>query len=177
MRVEIKADRDLDSQERFALQQLREATYPPKVPAARLGRAIAWASAIWSVLVWSDGALVSRVGMITRLAASNGLDLMVGGVGGIMTHPEQRGLGLATRATKEAVSYLISEHGVLFSLLFCRDELVPFYQRGGWQLFEGKVVVDQPQGPIEFRVNHAMVIAGVGDVPQSGVIDLRGYPW
>jgi hypothetical protein len=94
-----------------------------------------------------------------------------------MIYPERRGLGHATRALSEAVSHLVREHGVIFSLLFCRGELVPLYARAGWRLFEGKVIVDQPQGPIEFRANRPMVIAGVGDGPQFGVIDLRGYPW
>jgi aminoglycoside 2'-N-acetyltransferase I len=177
VRIEIKPDRDFDCRERLALRALQEATYPPEVRAARPGRNITWASPEWSALVWIDGALASRVGLITCSAAHDGVDLMVGGVGGIMTHPERRGLGLATRALSEAVSHLVSKHGVIFSLLFCRDELVPLYARAGWRLFGGRVVVNQPHGPIEFRANRPMVIAGVGDGPQFGVIDLRGYPW
>ena len=61
----------------------------------------------------------------------------------------------------------------LFFLLFCRDELVPLYTRAGWQLFEGKVVVNQPQGPVEFWANRSMAIASMGDVLQFGMIDLR----
>jgi hypothetical protein len=55
------------------------------------GRDITWAPAEWSALVWIDGALVSPVGLVTRFAAHDGVDLMVGGVGGVMTHPERLG--------------------------------------------------------------------------------------
>lgn len=114
IRIEVKADRDLNHREHSALQALREATYPPETRAARPGQDITWAPPEWSALVWIDGALVSRVGLITRFAAHDGVNLMVGGVGGVMTHPES-GVGAVSRPRRyRKLSHIWSASMALF---------------------------------------------------------------
>ena len=80
-RVETRADRDLNCQERSALQALRETTYPPEAPAARPGRDVKWELPARSALIWMDGALMSRAGLVSRPAAHDGADLIAGEVG------------------------------------------------------------------------------------------------
>ncbi len=64
-----------------------------------------------------------------------------------------------------------------FSVLVCQEHLLPFYGRLGWLSFPGRLVVEQPNGPVVFTVNRPMVLPGWQPAPQDGVIDLRGFPW
>jgi hypothetical protein len=66
---------------------------------------------------------------------------------------------------------------VAFSLLVCREHLLPFYERLGWRVFPGRVLVQQPGGPMEFTLNRPMVLPGRSPAPRDGVLDLDGPPW
>jgi len=152
--------------------------YPPEVLAASPARHVTWAPVQWSVLVWSpEGALLSHVGLVVRHGALDGAPARIGGVGGVKTHPGAEGRGLASAALARAAAALREEHGVAFSLLVCRDDLLPFYGRLGWRPFAGRLLVEQPAGPTLFTVNRAMVLPGLGAAPGAGTIDLKGLPW
>lgn len=64
-----------------------------------------------------------------------------------------------------------------FSLLVCRDHLLPFYNRLGWLSFAGHLFVEQPAGRAEFTINCPMVLSGLRAAPQDGIVDLNGPPW
>ncbi len=157
--------------------QLRAAVYPPEVLATLPGTQFEWAAPQWSVLVWDEDELVSLVGLITREILSNGQKKLIGGIGGVMTHPETQGKGYASHAMREAAKIFDSEFGVAFALLFCRLHLVKFYGGLGWKPFEGQVFVEQSKGKIEFSANGAMVLDVKQQAPLHGVLDLNGLPW
>jgi|SRR5712671_3653196 len=69
-------------------------------------RDIVWAAVEWSVLVWSDGQLVSHVGIVTRDVKVNGLAVHIGGIGGVMTHPDSRRRGFANAEMQKATRHL-----------------------------------------------------------------------
>jgi aminoglycoside 2'-N-acetyltransferase I len=158
-------------------QQLRAAVYPPEVLATLPGTQFEWTVPQWSVLVWDQEELVSRVGLITREILSNGETKLIGGIGGVMTHPQKQGKGYASHAMREAARILDSEFSVAFALLFCRPHLVKFYGSLGWKPFEGQVFVEQSQGKIEFSANGAMVFDVKETAPVQGILDLNGLPW
>jgi len=160
-----------------ALQQLRAAVYPPEVIATLPGRLFTWASPHWSVLVWEQEELVSRVGLLVRDVLQDGRPKRIGGIGGVMTHPSKQGQGLASHAMRAATERFDTELGVDYALLFCRPHLVPFYSRLDWKPFQGEVYVDQPQGKIEFSANGAMLLDGTERAPLAGSLDLNGLPW
>src|SRR5512138_699844 len=108
-------------------KQLRGAVYPPEVLATLPGTQFEWTVPQWSVLVWDHDELVSRVGLITREILSNGETKLIGGIGGVMTHPQKQGKGYASQAMREAATIFDSQFGVAFALLFCRPQLVKFY--------------------------------------------------
>jgi predicted GNAT family N-acyltransferase len=177
MRIEFVATDRFSELQKENLKQLRAAVYPPEVLATLPGTQFVWAPPQWSILVWDQDELVSRVGLITREILSNGSTKFIGGIGGVMTHPERQEKGYASQAMREASKIFISELGVAFALLFCRPHLVEFYKRLLWKPFEGMVFVEQPQGKIEFSANGAMVLDSKEQAPLEGILDLNGLPW
>jgi hypothetical protein len=177
MKFEFVASGQFSNRQKNGLDHLGTAVYPPEVVATLPGRFFTWASPQWSVLLWDEDELVSRVGLLTREIISNGETKSIGGVGGVMTHPTKQGQGLASQAMREASRLFDEELKVAYALLFCRPHLVEFYKRLRWNPFEGQVFVEQPQGRIEFSVNGAMVLDVKEPAPLSGLIDLNGLPW
>jgi len=88
------------------------------------------------------------------------------------------GRGYASAAIRLATAALNDDHHrVEFSLLVCRDHLLPFYSRFGWLDFTGRLFVEQPAGRVEFTIDRPIVLAGRRPAPRDGTIDLNGAPW
>lgn len=177
MKTEFLEMTMLTKEQTEALKQLRAAVYPPEVLATLPGIAFSWASAQWSVFVWDDDELVGRVGLVVRDILDNGISKRIGGVGGVMTHPNHQGKGLASIAMRKAASHFAEDLNVSYALLFCRPHLVEFYRRLNWRPFEGQVFVEQPTGKMEFSANGAMMLDVNEHAPLQGVLDLNGLPW
>lgn len=160
-----------------ALQKLKDAVYPPEEAGEWDGASREWAAPQWGVFVWEEsGDLVSYTGVVRTEGTHDGAAVSIGGVGGIATHPDQRGKGYAAIGIGRGIDFLAGL-GTDFALLVCRDELVLYYEKLGWRLFDGDVVVRQFGEPETFTYNRVMV----GDVnraaPSTGTIDLQGPPW
>ncbi len=177
MKIEFVAANQLSTLQLESFQQLRAVVYPPEVLVTLPGTQFEWASPQWSILVWDKDELVSRVGLLTREALSNGATKLIGGIGGVMTHPERQGKGYASHALREASKIFDLEMGIAFALLFCRPHLVEFYKRFQWKPFEGQVFVEQSQGKVEFSANGSMVLDVKEQAPLNGILDLNGLPW
>ena len=177
MKIEFVATEELSDSQKKALDQLRVAVYPPEVIATLPGRFFSWASPQWSVLLWDQDELVSRVGLLVREVYSAGTTKRIGGIGGVMTHPANQGHGLASQAMREASIYFDTNLNVPYALLFCRPHLIEFYRRLLWKPFQGKVYVEQPDGKVEFSGNGAMVLDVKEQAPLNGELDLNGLPW
>jgi len=121
--------------------------------------------------------LVSHVGLLTRQGTINDSPVLIGGIGGVKTHPTARRRGYARAGVDHAIKFLRTKLAVDFSLLVCREEVVSYYARLGWHHFTGDLLVDQLAGKTKFTFNQPMVLAGCNDVPAKGVIDLCGLPW
>jgi aminoglycoside 2'-N-acetyltransferase I len=177
LNIEFTATAQLLERQKNGIAGLRSAVYPPEVLATLPGTLFTWAPPQWSVLLWDGDELVSRVGLVLREVFSNGELKSIGGIGGVMTHPERQGQGLASKAMREASSIFNEEWKVAFALLFCLPQLVDFYKRLDWNPFQGKLFVEQPQGKIEFSANGAMVLNCAERAPLNGSLDLNGLPW
>lgn len=173
----VKARDDFSSPDVEALQRLKEAVYPPDENETWDGASREWTTPQWGVFVRDDsGELVSYTGVIRRDGSVDGHPATIGGVGGVATHPGQRGRGYAALGIGRALDYLATR-GTDFALLVCRDELVPYYEGLGWRVFTGTVLVRQFGAEETFVYNRVMV----GDLnlpaPTQGTIDLKGPPW
>ena len=129
MKLEFVATDQLSDLQKNSIQKLRAAVYPPEVLATLPGLAFTWASPQWSVLVWDENELVAKVGLLVREVISNGETKSIGGIGGVMTHPERQGQGLVSQAMREAARLFDEELEVAFALLFCLPHLVEYYKR------------------------------------------------
>jgi predicted GNAT family N-acyltransferase len=177
MKTEFTATDQLTDIQKENLKQLRTAVYPAAVLATLIGKDYAWATPQWSILVWDDEKLVSRVGLVVREISSNGELKTIGGIGGVMTDPERQDKGHATEAMREAVQLFNEEFKVAYALLFCTSRLIEFYKRLRWKPYEGQVFVQQMRGKIEFSANHPMVLDVKEQAPLNGILDLNGLPW
>ncbi|OKH55869.1 hypothetical protein NIES2130_26020 [Scytonema sp. HK-05] len=129
------------------------------------------------MLVWDNsGQVVSHIGIVTREATLDGASIRIGGIGRVMTSPKAQGQGYASAALRHAAAFF-DECSVAFALLVCRQDLVPFYTRLGWESFNGTLLVEQPGGTVPFTANEPMVLPVRGKAPREGTIDLRGLPW
>ena len=178
MKIEFAAADQLSGKQKESLKQLRAIVYPAAALATLIGKDVTLASPQWSVLVWDEGELVSRVGLILREIISNGETKSIGGIGGVLTNPDRQSKGYASDALREAVRLFDEEFKVAYALLFCGSRLIEFYKRLDWKPFEGTVYVEQPRkGRIEFSANNAMVLDVKEQAPLNGTLDLKGLPW
>lgn len=160
-----------------ALSELSDAVYPPRESGEWEGSSIEWSRPEWGVRVLDDqGRLVSYAGLQLRDAAHDANDVLIGGVGGVKTHPDFRGRGHAGLAMRATVDFFV-ENAAHFGLLVCAERLIPYYEQLGWQLFHGDLVTLQRGEPAVFIFNRVMVVDAGGPAPRDGVIDLHGPPW
>ena len=78
-----------------ALNRLRAVVYPPEVLETLPARFFTWTPVQWSVFIWDSDELVARVGLVVRDISDNGVAKRIGGIGGVVTHPNRQGQGLA----------------------------------------------------------------------------------
>ena len=128
------------------------------------------------LLAETGGRVVAHVGLLRHSVEVAGRGVEVGGVGAVVTVPEAQGRGYAQAGMRRAAEFMCGEMGVEAGLLFCRDPLVPFYARLGWQLLADPVEVEQPQGKILMPLN-VMVLPCEGRSWPAGAVRLNSLPW
>lgn len=173
----LKATSEFTESETLGLQVMKSAVYPGDTPEIEANRAREWERPQWGVMVTDQtGDLVSYTGMVIRDATLDGESILIGGIGGVATHPDHRGKGYAPLGMGRALDFLLGRE-TAFGLLVCRDELVDYYRDLGWRLFEGKVLNTQ-FGELEvFTFNNVMVGDLNSSAPTTGTIDLQGPAW
>ncbi|HEX6946776.1 MAG TPA: GNAT family N-acetyltransferase [Acidimicrobiia bacterium] len=160
------------------LRQLTEAVYPPEEEYDWPGAALEWSRPEMGVrVVDAAGWLVSYVGVLTREALHDGNPVLIGGIGGVKTHPDHRGMGLAALGMEKATQWLFEHAKADFGLLVCQDELLGYYGRMGWKVFEGTLLTKQRGEKTVFTFNRVMTRDMVATAPTTGVLDLQGPAW
>lgn len=160
------------------VKPLEDSVYTPEYLKTWVGRDVKWSNADARALVWTDkGELVSHAGAFVRKGEWDGLPVKIGGIGGVVTHPNHRHQGYARAALRRALEWLHDEPKVAFALLFCEPHNIEYYANQGWQRFVGPVTVKQPSGTGPFTLFHAMTLAIRQPAALTGKIDLRGEPW
>ncbi|GGL05335.1 GNAT family N-acetyltransferase [Deinococcus radiotolerans] len=127
------------------------------------------------------GTPVAQLGCGQRVAEVGGRDVTLVGVGGVATHPACQGRGVGRRLLRALHAFLLTRPDVEFAFLQCREEVVPFYERGGFLRVpnaahyldpdEGQWVTDS--GPTLILPVHA----ALAEWPVGETVNLRGTPW
>ena len=178
MQLDFKATAQLNDDEAEALSALSAAVYPPQPSVDKVASRIQWADPQWSILIRDeDHQLVSHVGALTRLGLCDGEQILIGGIGGVMTHPAQRRKGYAAAGVRRAIDFLRQELEVDISLLVCGTDLLCFYQRFGFSAFSGDTFMEQNGVTTAYTSSKVMVMPGKKALPSCKVLDLCGLPW
>ncbi len=170
--AELRATAEQTVEETEELVAMKAVVYPGPAPSVERE----WAPREWGVFVRSDDELVSYTGVLLTEASHDGSPVHIGGIGGVATHPGHRGKGFAALGMARALDFLLGLNAA-FALLVCRDELIPYYEKLGWRLFRGYLLVTQHGRPEVFTFNNVMVGDLAATAPTTGTIDLHGPPW
>jgi aminoglycoside 2'-N-acetyltransferase I len=139
---------------------------------------VKWAHANLRVLIETDdGALACHAGIFFRTVTWNGQKVHIGGIGGVATRPDCRRRGYASIALNAAVQTMRDHDAAQFALLFCEPHNFEFYRARGWQIFDGTVYAEQPEGRTLFDVMTPFVTDLKRRAPTMGTLDLCGLPW
>lgn len=128
------------------------------------------------LLVDVDGRTAAQVGLLQHTISVGGREVKVGGIGSVVTALEFQGKGYASQAMRYARNLMCEEWAVDFGFLFCREQLVPFYERLGWQRVLEPVEVEQPEGPVQWPLA-AMVLPCREQTWPAGRVQLNSLPW
>lgn len=173
-----KALSDLSTEELAAIRAVSLAVHPPEESASWPGRHLEWARPEWCICVSDEaGLLVTYAGLVLRNGKYGQASVRIGGIGGVMTHPEARGRGYAGIAMQQAIEFFRSQSNVDFALLVCKPQLIGYYGSLGWREFSGQLVVQQYGQESLFTFNRIMTHAVRLAAPTDGSIDLGGPPW
>jgi predicted acetyltransferase len=128
------------------------------------------------VLVTADERLVSTLGIVRRVGKVGDQPVLLGGVGGVATHPEFRKNGYAGLALQAAGEFMRETMRVDFGHLLCGPHMEHYYARFGWQTVTNPCWADQPGGKV--LLNEVIMILPCQQREWlSGEIDLCGLPW
>jgi GNAT superfamily N-acetyltransferase len=128
------------------------------------------------IMVDVDGRAENHVGLLQHTIVVGNRQLHVAGVGGVVTALASQGKGYASHAMHYAGTFMCREWAVEFGLLFCRDPLVPFYERLGWQKIDDAVEIEQPHGHITSPMN-VMILPCRQERWLGGPVRLNSFPW
>ncbi|MDZ4365556.1 MAG: GNAT family N-acetyltransferase [Afipia sp.] len=159
-----------------AVKPLLSAVWPPEVVKASPWGHIVFAHADLRVMIELDGDVVCHAGIYRRTGTWNGRKVTIGGMGGVATREDCRGRGYATLAINAAIHTLTEERATDFGMLFCEPHNNAFYEKLGWQTFNGPVYAEQPAGRTQFDAM-APYVFKIKRLLREGTIDLCGLPW
>jgi len=119
---------------------------------------------------------VSHAAVLKHLARANGRQVLVGGIGGVVTIPAAQRHGHAARLVRHATHFLREEWKVDFALLFCIDRMSGYYERLGWRKVGCEVLIDQPAGKVPSPF-HVMTIPFKPEFEIIDSLDLDSASW
>jgi len=170
MTVELRVSDAMTEEEQERLFRWGEAIFGPHDGLYQ------WRPKTLHVYVEEGGRVVGHVGLLEETVRAGGEEVRVCGVGGVVTRPEAQGRGHARRAMLRAHEIMRDETAAEFGMLYCRDELVPFYAALGWQLVADENEFGQPAGPTLSPFN-VMVLSLRGRRWPAGRVVVEGLPW
>jgi GNAT superfamily N-acetyltransferase len=134
----------------------------------------------YRLLVYGEsGQWVCTLEIHQRTILVGGIEIQVGGIGGVLTLPQYRGQGHAERAMRRAVLFIRDELHLPFGVLFCFPNLIDYYERLSWEHINADLVYRDSTGAMRTFTDNmgAMVYLTGSELFPPGLVDLNGYPW
>ena len=124
-----------------------------------------------------DGELLATGGvLVAEVSAGGGEPFRVAGIGGVIVRPDMRGQGLA-RIVVAAILEMGRGLGPAHAMLFCREPLVPLYERFDFRTIDASVSAAQPGGRIEMQMRSMWApLRGDASWP-DGPVEVLGEPF
>jgi len=142
-----------------------------------LARQLAWTDQFaYQVVVYLGSVPVSYLRIVDRAGLVDGQPLRMGGVADVMTPHEHRRKGYAGLAVEESQRVIFDLIKARLGLLFCAEELLPFYVRYGWQAVDCPVTMEQSDGR-QLWPQRTMILPRPGETWAPHSIDICGLPW
>ena len=135
-----------------------------------------WRPKDFRFVLYNDGQPLSHAGILKHTVSVDGEEVSVAGLGGVVTVPEARGKGFARQVVQQAMSFAESVWTVDAGLLFCRPQMVPYYEASGWKIVEFPVMIEQPGGKIPSPLP-VMVLSFDRIFWPEGSVELQSLPW
>jgi GNAT superfamily N-acetyltransferase len=137
---------------------------------------LTWRAKDHHIMRYVGGEFAAKASVLKHSVVINDNEVLVGGVGGVITMPAFQGQGHATAVLSYLADYLGDQLRLPFGMLFCRPALVPFYGRFRWQIIADTVYVDQPNGVIASPL--PVMYASYSNQPwPKGSVQLNSEPW
>jgi predicted acetyltransferase len=134
-----------------------------------------WSEPTWALLGFEGEQLVSFLNIVDRTVQADAESVHVFGLNNVITEPEFRGRGYSKGLNQAALAFMRQTDPHACGFLFCADDLIAFYERLGWKVFGGQVIVSQPTGDKKWTSNAMYYdLLGQRDWQQ---IHLCGLPW
>lgn len=130
------------------------------------------------LLLHVSGALVGSVGLIKRRVRLDGSEATVGGVQGLVIDPAWRGRGHGTRLMRAAHEAIFGRLEADCGFLFCKMELLRFYQSLGWTTVSCPILVERGGGTVLWSES-AMILNKERGFDSASIqsIDIQGKPF
>ena len=122
------------------------------------------------VLASEDGTVVAHGAVVSRLLVTGGRGLRTGYVEGVATRGDRRGRGLATLVMREVGRVI--ERGYELGALGDGSGIPGFYQRLGWETWQGPTFVAGPRGRERTAEDDGGVL--VLRTPATGALQVTG---
>lgn len=119
---------------------------------------------------------VSHAAVLKHHARANGQEVLIGGIGGVVTIPAAQRRGHAALLVRHATHFLREEWKVDFALLFCIDRMRGYYERLGWRKVACEVLLDQPAGKV-LSPFHVMTMPFKQEFEILNNLDLNSASW
>jgi len=122
------------------------------------------------VLAEEGGAVVAHGAVVPRVLVAGGRELRAGYVEGVATRGDRRGRGLATLVMREVGRVVEGEYEL--GALADGSGIPGFYQRLGWETWQGPTFVAGPRGRERTAEDDGSVL--VLRTPATGALEVTG---
>ncbi len=138
--VQIVDERDLTPKIDATIRRTLVKCFPKDVEFFSRSRAWHGCAPSYSVFVLDGAEVIAHLGVVERRVTVGGEPVDVAGLQNVCVLPEHRGRGLCREVVSAAMDEA-SRRGLDCGLLFCSTELIPVYERCGWQLLTDRAAV------------------------------------